>query len=74
MLRAYRRRRFPPEVIGYPVWLNFRFPLGLRMVEEMLAMRGLDVTDETIRRRAEKFGLDFAAATGTPPDASCASS
>jgi putative transposase len=32
------------------------------MVEEMLAMRGLDATYETIRRWAEIFGLDFAAA------------
>ena len=38
----YRRYRFPAEVIGYPVWLYFRFPLNLRMVEEMLAARGID--------------------------------
>jgi putative transposase len=29
------------------------------MVEEMLAARGVDVTYETIRRWAEKFGRDF---------------
>jgi transposase-like protein len=28
----YRRHRFPAEVIGYAVWLYFRFPLSLRMV------------------------------------------
>jgi putative transposase len=55
----YRRHRFPPEVIAYAVWLYFRFPLSLRMVEEMLAARGVDVTYETIRRWAEKFGRDF---------------
>jgi putative transposase len=33
----YRRHRFPPEVIGCAVWHYFRFPLRLRMVEEMLA-------------------------------------
>jgi propanol-preferring alcohol dehydrogenase len=33
----YRRHRFPPEVISTAVWLYFRFPLSLRMVEEMLA-------------------------------------
>ena len=32
----YRRHRFPPEVISTAVWLYFRFPLSLRMVEEML--------------------------------------
>lgn len=54
-----RRDGFPPEVIAYAVWLYFRFPLSLRMVEEMLAARGIDVTYETIRRWAEKFGRDF---------------
>jgi hypothetical protein len=33
----YRRHRFPAELISYAVWLYFRFPLSLRMVEEMLA-------------------------------------
>ena len=37
----YRRHRFPPEVISTAVWLYFRFPLSLRMVEEMLAARDL---------------------------------
>jgi putative transposase len=45
----YRRHRFPPEVISYAVWLYFRFPLSLRMVEEMLAARGICVTNETVR-------------------------
>ena len=33
----YRRHRFPAEVIAHTVWLYFRFPLRLRMVEDMLA-------------------------------------
>jgi putative transposase len=45
----YRRHRFPPEVISYAVWLYFRFPLSLRMVEEMLAARGICGTNETVR-------------------------
>ncbi len=57
----YRRHRFPPDAIACAVWLYFRFPLSLRMVEEMLAMRGIDVTHETIRQWAEKFGRQFAA-------------
>ncbi|MEY9138762.1 putative transposase [Bradyrhizobium diazoefficiens] len=40
----YRRHRFPPEVISYAVWLYFRFPLSLRMVEEVVAARGIGVT------------------------------
>ena len=56
----YAGHRFPAEVISHAVWLYFRFPLGLRMVEEMLAARGIVVSHETIRRWALKFGRDFA--------------
>ena len=37
----YLRHRFPAEVIANGVWLYFRFPLSLRMVEDMLAMLGI---------------------------------
>jgi transposase-like protein len=57
---VYRRHRFPPEVISYAVWLYFRFPLSLRMVEEMLAARGICVTYETVRQWGKKFGKIFA--------------
>ncbi len=56
----YRRHRFPPEIIGHAVWLYFRFPLSLRMVEEMLAARGICVTYETVRQWGKKFGKPFA--------------
>ena len=55
----YRRHRFPPAVISYAVWLYFRFPLSLRMVEEMLAARGICVTYETVRQWGKKFGKAF---------------
>ena len=56
----YCRHRFPAEVISHAVWLYFRFPLSLRMVEEMLAARGVCVTYETVRRWGKKFGKTFA--------------
>src|ERR687884_1403481 len=56
----YTGHRFPPEIISHAVWLYFRFPLSLRMVEEMLAARGILVSHETVRQRARKFGQDFA--------------
>jgi putative transposase len=56
----YAHHRFPPEVISYAVWLYFRFPLSLRMVEEMLAARGILVSHETVRQWALKFGQSFA--------------
>jgi putative transposase len=55
----YRRHRFPAGVISYAVWLYFRFPLSLRMVEEMLAARGIDVSHESVRHWAEKFGREY---------------
>src|ERR671939_1730644 len=56
----YAGHRFPPEIISQAVWLYFRFPLSLRMVEEMLAARGIVVSHETVRQWARKFGQDFA--------------
>jgi putative transposase len=56
----YARHRFPAEVISHAVWLYFRFPLSLRMVEEMLAARGILVSHETVRQWALKFGQSFA--------------
>jgi putative transposase len=56
----YAGYRFPAEIIGHAVWLYFRFPLGLRMVEELLAARGIIVSHETVRQWARKFGQQFA--------------
>ena len=57
---SYKRHRFPAEIISHTVWLYFRFPLSLRLVEEMLLERGILVSYETIRRWALKFGADYA--------------
>ena len=56
----YAGYRFPAEIISHTVWLYFRFPLGLRMVEELLAARGIIVSHETVRQWARKFGQQFA--------------
>ncbi|NRP75839.1 hypothetical protein ILFOPFJJ_06762 [Ensifer psoraleae] len=56
----YRRHRFPAQVIAHAVWLYFRFPLSLRMVEDMLAARRVIVSHQTVRLWAEKFGRHFA--------------
>jgi putative transposase len=57
---SYKRHRFPSQIIAHAVWLYFRFPLSLRLVEEMLLERGIVVSFETIRRWALKFGADYA--------------
>ncbi len=56
----YAGFRFPAEVISHAVWVYFRFPVSLRMVEEMLAARGIVVSHETVRQWALKFGQEFA--------------
>ncbi|MFD1625361.1 IS6 family transposase, partial [Azospirillum griseum] len=43
-------------MIAAAVWLYFRFSLSLRMVEELLAARGITVSYETVRQWARKFG------------------
>jgi hypothetical protein len=59
----YAGYRFPAEVISQAVWLYFRFPLSLRMVEEMLAARGIDapmsVKSEPPRLRRRLVGLSY---------------
>jgi putative transposase len=57
---SYRRHRFPPEIIQHAVWLYFRFPLSYRNVEDLLAERGVEVSYETVRRWALKFGALYA--------------
>jgi putative transposase len=56
----YHRHRFPAEIISNCVWLYFRFPLSFRDVEEMLAMRGVSISYETIREWCLKFGQTYA--------------
>ena len=55
----YRRHRFPPEIISHTVLLYFRFPLSYRDVEEMMRMRGVTLTYETVRYWCLKFGQNF---------------
>ena len=47
-------------MISHAVWLRFRFPLGLRHVDELVAARGVIVGRETVRRGGLKFGRTFA--------------
>lgn len=58
---SFKRHRFPPDVIRYAVWLYYRFTMSLRDVEDLLAERGIDVTYETVRCWANKFGPAIAA-------------
>ncbi|KVZ37928.1 IS6 family transposase, partial [Burkholderia ubonensis] len=57
---SFKGYRFPPDIISYAVWLYYRFPLSLRMIEELLAARGTELTYETVRSWATKFGRAIA--------------
>ena len=59
----YAGHRYPAEVISHAVWLYFRYPLSLRMVEEMLAARGIVVSHETVRQWGLKFGREIGRAS-----------
>lgn len=58
---SFKRHRFAPDTIRLAVWLYFRFTMSLRDVENLLAERGIDVTYETVRCWANKFGPVIAA-------------
>jgi len=57
---SYKRHRFPPAIIGHAVWRSCRFALSDRDIEELLAERGVSVTDETIRQWCRTFGQQYA--------------
>src|SRR5882724_1796684 len=56
----YHRHRYPSEIISHCVWLYFRFSLSFRDVEEILAMRGVTLTYDTVREWGLKFGEAYA--------------
>jgi len=56
----YHRHRYPAEIISHCVWLYFRFSLSFRDVEEILAMRGVTLTYDTVREWGLKFGEAYA--------------
>jgi putative transposase len=52
---SFARRRFPPDIICHAVWLYARFTLSYRDVDDLLAERGLDVSDESVRPTSSDF-------------------
>ena len=55
----YKRHRFPSSIIQSVIFLYHRYALSLRDVEEMMLLRGLNVSYETIRRWSIKFGPEY---------------
>jgi hypothetical protein len=59
---SYKRPRFAPEIIAHAGWLSFRFPLSLRLVEDMLLERGID----RVWRDHPAFGSEIRAGRCSP--------
>ncbi len=59
-LVSYKCHHYPSQIIAHAVWLYFRFPLSLRLAEELLLERGILVSYETIRCWARKLGPEYA--------------
>ena len=57
---SYSGYRFPADIIQRAVWMDLRFTLSFRDVEELLTERGIETTYETVRRWVVKFGPQFA--------------
>ena len=58
-MNTYKRHRFPPDIISYAVWLYYRFNLSHRDIEDLLAERGITVSEEAIRLWCIKFGAIY---------------
>ena len=56
MKNPFRYFDSSPEVIRLVVMMYVKYPLSLRNVEDLLAERGLMVSNESIRRWVLKFG------------------
>jgi len=55
----YSRHRFPSEVISHAAYLYHRFTLSFRDIEELLAVRGIQTSYESIRRWCLKFPREY---------------
>ena len=56
----YKRHRFPLEIIQHAVWLYYRFNLSHRDIEDLLAVRGIVISYESVRLWCNKFGPKYA--------------
>ena len=73
---SYKGHRYPAEIIAHCVWLYHRFPLSFREVEELMLVRGVVVTYETIRPGVRSSGRTTPAscAGGAPAPATSGTS
>jgi putative transposase len=56
----YKSHRVPVEIVSHGVWLYFRSCLSYRDVEELLFVRGVIISYESIRQWCRTFGQSYA--------------
>ncbi len=56
----YKRHRIPRRIIQHAVWLYYRFNLGYRDIEILLAVRGTVVSYESVRLWCNQVGPKYA--------------
>ena len=61
MKNPFRYFKTSPEVIRLAVMMYIRFPLSLRLVEDLLHERGIDICHETVQFWWNRFGPMLAA-------------
>ena len=67
---SYAGYRFPPEIIHQAIWLYLRFTLSLRDVEDLLAERGIGLSDQSHPPLGEPFwATDCGGLAQTPAQA-----
>ena len=64
---SYKGHRYPAEIIAHCVWLYHRFPLSFREVEELMLVRGVIVTYETIRQVVRQVRTRLRGRPAPPP-------
>jgi putative transposase len=60
MRSPFRYFKISPEIIRLAVMLYIRFPLSLRNLEELLHVRDIEISHETVRYWWNRFGSMFA--------------
>lgn len=58
-VESYQGYRFPRDFINFWVWLCDRFGLSFRVIEELLAERGVIVSYETVRKWCPRLGFEY---------------
>jgi putative transposase len=59
---SYRRHGYPAQTIGQAVWLDHRFSLSFREVEDLSAKRGIVISYEIVRQWCAEFVPAYAPA------------